>query len=390
MSSSSRIASSLWLAYCGVLLALASPVRAADDGGAVSPPSKFRDPDDGRFDVSGFLDTAYGFVPLLIPITEPAVGYGAVGAAVFIHGDPPGPDEQFVRPTMSAVGALRTKNGTRGWFGGNLGTWQNGRLRTIAALGDVDLNLEFFGVGGDSVPDDGLGYSVKGQGGVLGGNYRLADTQLWIGVRYASVDTEVTLEAPLIDLPDVPPADYGLRLAALTPSLTLDRRDNFFTPTRGVYVDLSVPLYRESYGGDRDFETANLTAMYFRPLGEAFYFSVRGSAKDSSDGTPFYLRPHVALRGVQALQYQGEQAAELEAELRWQLGPRYSVVGFAGTGEARSSIGASERSENVTAGGAGFRYLIARRYGMQMGIDVADGPDDTVLYVVFGNAWLRP
>jgi len=27
---------------------------------------------------------------------------------------------------------------------------------------------------------------------------------------------------------------------------------------------------------------------------------------------------------------------------------------------------------------------------MQMGIDVADGPDNTVLYVVFGNAWLRP
>jgi hypothetical protein len=65
-------------------------------------------------------------------------------------------------------------------------------------------------------------------------------------------------------------------------------------------------------------------------------------------------------------------------------------VGFAGTGEARSSLAGSERSENLTAGGAGFRYLIARRYGMQMGIDVADGPDDTVLYVVFGNAWLRP
>src|SRR5688572_17458095 len=187
MSSSSRIASSLWLAYCGVLLELASPVRAADDGGAVSPPSKFRDPDDGRFDVSGFLDTAYGFVPLLIPITEPAVGYGAVGAAVFIHGDPPGPDEQFVRPTMSAVGALRTENGTRGWFGGNLGTWQNGRLRTIAALGDVDLNLEFFGLS-DRV-SDGLGYSVKAKGGVLGGNYRLGGSQLWVGARYASIDT---------------------------------------------------------------------------------------------------------------------------------------------------------------------------------------------------------
>ena len=290
---------------------------------------------------------------------------------------------------MSTVGALRTENGTRGWFGANLGTWRGGRLRTIAALGDLDLNLEFFGLG-DAASVDGLGYSIKAKGGVLGGNYRLAATQVWLGVRYASVDTGVTLDAPLLDLPNVSAADYGLRLAALTPSVTFDRRDNFFTPTRGIYVDLSIPMFRDSYGSDRDFETANLTAMYFRPIGESLYFSVRGSVKDSSDGTPFYLRPYVALRGVQALQYQGEQAAELEAEVRWQLRPRYSVVGFAGTGEARSSIGTRERSENVTAGGAGFRYLVARRYGMQMGVDVADGPDDTVLYVVFGNAWLRP
>jgi len=376
------------LVSCVAMLGCASPPRAADADSAAAPTSRFKDPDDGRFDVGGFLDTAYGFVPLLVPITEPAVGYGAVGALVFIHGDPPAPGEEFVRPTMSAIGALRTENGTRGWFGGNLGTWWDGRLRTIAALGDIDLNLEFFGLG-DRL-SDGLGYSVKAKGGVVGGNYRLGGTQLWLGLRYASVDTDVSLDAPLIDLPNVPPADYGLSLAALTASLTFDRRDNFFTPTRGIYVDLSIPMYRDSYGSDRDFETANLTTMYFRPLGESLYFSVRGSAKDSSDRTPFYLRPYVALRGVQALQYQGEQAAELEAEVRWQLGARYSVLGFAGTGEARSSIGARERSENVTAGGAGFRYLVARRYGLQMGVDVAGGPDDTVLYVVFGNAWLRP
>ena len=366
----------------------ASEAAATAVTGAATP-SRFKDPEDGRFDVSGFLDTAYGFVPLLVPITEPAVGYGAVAAAVFIDGEPPEPGEEFARPTISAVGAVRTENDTRGWFGANLGTWWHGRLRTIAALADVDVNLEFFGLG-DRPSGDGLGYSVKGQGGVLGGNYRVGKTQLWVGLRYISVNTTVALDAPLIDLPNVSPGDYDLDLGALTPSLTLDRRDNFFTPTRGFYVDLSIPMFRDSFGSDRDFETANLTAMYFRPLASSLYLSMRGTAKDSSDGTPFYLRPYVSLRGVQALQFQGEQAAELEAELRWQLRPRYSVVGFAGAGEARSSIGAGDRSESVTAGGAGFRYLIARRYGMQIGLDVAGGPDDTVFYVVFGSAWLRP
>jgi hypothetical protein len=65
------------------------------------------------------------------------------------------------------------------------------------------------------------------------------------------------------------------------------------------------------------------------------------------------------------------------------------VLGFAGAGSARSSS-ATDRVESVTAGGAGFRYLIARRYGLHLGLDVAGSPDDRAIYVVFGNAWLRP
>jgi hypothetical protein len=44
----------------------------------------------------------------------------------------------------------------------------------------------------------------------------------------------------------------------------------------------------------------------------------------------------------------------------------------------------------VAAGGAGLRYLIARKHGLHMGLDVAAGPDKPVFYVMFGNAWLRP
>jgi surface antigen Omp85-like protein len=375
---------------CAAALATYAPSPAAEADEAPAAASRFADPADGHFDVSGFLDTAYGFLPLLVPITEPAVGYGAVGALVFIHGEPPEAGEPYVRPTISTIGALRTENDTRGWFAANLGTWRGGRLRTIAALADVDVNLEFFGFGGDRIAGEGLGYSIKGRGGVGGASYRLGDTQLWLGMRYASVDTDVALQAPPASLPEILEADLGLQLAALTPALTLDGRDNFFTPTRGWYVDLSLPTFRESLGSDRDFETLNLTAMYYRPLGEALYFGVRASGKGSSDGTPFYLRPYVALRGVQALRYQGEQVAELEAELRWQLRPRYSVVGFAGAGTLRASIAERDRDETVTSGGAGFRYLIARRYGLHLGIDIAFGPDDDAFYVVVGNAWLRP
>jgi hypothetical protein len=348
------------------------------------------DTQDGWFDLSGFLDTAYGFVPLVMPITEPAVGYGALGALVFIDRNAP-VEGHFVRPNIAAVGGLATQNGTDGVFAAHLGTWQDGRLHTLLGVADADVNLEFFGLG--ELPDrtaPSVKYTIAARGGVAGASHQITRQSLWAGLRYAQVTTHVTLNDRNTGSGQVPVQDQDLRLAALTPALTLDTRDNFFTPTRGWYVDLSVPVFREALGGDRDFELLNLSAQYFHPLDSSLHLGVRGAAKDSSPGTPFYLRPFVMLRGVQALKYQGEQAAEAEAELRWQFHPRLSLVAFGGAGVARSERAGKTRDSTVSAGGAGFRYLIARTYGLHMGLDVAWGPDEPVLYVVFGSPWLRP
>jgi hypothetical protein len=373
----------VWLGF--VMLAAAAPRSTA----AAGRPSLY-DAQDGWLDLSGFLDTAYGFVPLVMPITEPAVGYGALGALVFIDRNA-SVDGHFVRPNIAAVGGLATQNGTDGVFAAHLGTWHDGRLHTLVGVADADINLEFFGIG-DVLgrTDPGVRYTIAARGGVTGASYQMARRPVWAGLRYAQVTTRVTLNDGIFESGQIPSPDQDLRLAALTPSLTLDTRDNFFTPTRGWYIDLSAPLFREALGGDRDFESLNLSAQYFHPLNSSLYLGARGSAKDSSSGTPFYLRPFVTLRGVQAMKYQGEQAAEAEAELRWQFHPRLGLLAFGGAGVARSERAGRTRESNVTAGGAGFRYLIARTYGLHMGLDVAWGPDDPVLYVVFGSPWLRP
>jgi len=351
---------------------------------------RFFDPDDGWLDISGFLDSAHGFVPLVAPITEPAVGYGAAGALVFVDRRAPSPDGRPTRPNIAVLGAARTQNGTQGLAAAHLGTWREGRLRTLVGVADADVNLDFFGLGGERLPQNlEIGYTIAARGGVAGANLRLGDTPLWFGLQYARARTNVTPQRADSVPPALPTPDLDLELAAVTPSVTLDARDNFFTPTRGWYIDLSVPVFRESLGSDRDFEKAALTVIWYTPLSRSLYFSARGGARTSSDGTPFFLRPFVSLRGVPAMRYQGEQAGEAELELRWQMHPRFSLVGFGGIGQARSTAGNPERDQ-VSAAGAGFRYLIAREHGLHMGVDLARGPDGWAVYVVFGSAWLRP
>ncbi len=75
------------------------------------PSPRFVDADDGWFDVSGFLDSAYGFVPIIAPITEPAIGYGAAGALVFVDRNPADSGGNETRPNVAVVGGLATENG---------------------------------------------------------------------------------------------------------------------------------------------------------------------------------------------------------------------------------------------------------------------------------------
>jgi len=54
-----------------LLLALTPALAAGQKKGGV-----FRDPEDGRLDMSEWLLTKKGFLPIPIIITEPALGYG--------------------------------------------------------------------------------------------------------------------------------------------------------------------------------------------------------------------------------------------------------------------------------------------------------------------------
>jgi hypothetical protein len=38
----------------------------------------------------------------------------------------------------------------------------------------------------------------------------------------------------------------------------------------------------------------------------------------------------------------------------------------------------------------GFRYEVARRHGIHVGLDVAFGPDDPAIHVQVGSAWVQP
>jgi outer membrane protein assembly factor BamA len=353
-------------------------------------PSKFRSPEDGWLDLSGFIDQAYGFAPMAMPITEPAVGFGVAGGLAFIDKPPGEAQAGFGRPNITAVGGMATENGSWGAFTGDSRFWLNDRLQTLVGLGYASVNLDYYGIGEDSqLQSRPLTYNLEPLGGLVQAKYRVGTSRWWGGLSYSFARTQVKFDAPAVT-PGLPAFQRESRIGGLTPSLTFDSRDTIFTPTSGTYFEATAGCFSEALGGDTEFQRVNLVAMQYVPLHPRWTLGVRVDVNSSFGDEPFYARPFISLRGAPAMRYQGEEVAQVEAELRWQFWQRFSLVGFAGGGTAWNDFEQFDKSQTVVTGGTGFRYELARKYGLHLGVDVAFGPDDPVIYVQFGSAWMRP
>lgn len=364
---------------------LPDPAAAVD----TEEPSRFRG-DDGWLDVSGFLDQAYGFIPLVVPITEPAVGFGGAAALMFI--DKPFGESAagFGRPNITVIGGLGTENGTRGAFAGDMRHWLDDRLKTLVGVMQASINLDFYGIGRDPpLQRDPKSYNLDTRATVAQVRYRISDSPAWIGLGYVLARTSVGFD--ILPTPEtLPEFRRESRVGGLLPHLSYDSRDNIFTPTSGSYLEASAGVFAKGLGGDSEFQRVNLVSMHFEPLARDLTFGINAGGVFSFGDVPFYLRPFIALRGVPAMRYQGDSAAQVEAELRWQFWQRFSLVGFAGAGRTWNDGGWNRRAQEVTSGGVGFRYEIARKYGLHMGVDVARGPDGPAWYIQVGSAWARP
>jgi outer membrane protein assembly factor BamA len=336
------------------------------------------------------LDEKYGFLPIVMPITEPAVGYGAAGILAFLS-KPLGAAKQGLgRPNITIAGGFGTENGTWGVMAADMRYWLDDRLQTLAAFVYASVNLDFHGIGKDSVLDDNpLRYTLEPVLGAARGKYRLGDTLIWAGLGYAFSSTEVKFEAP-DSTPELPDYDRRSNIGGFSPNASFDSRDNMFTPTRGTFLEGTLGVFAKAFGGDDAFQRLSLVAIQYFALPFRLYFGVRGDAGASFGDAPFYMRPYVSLRGVPVMRYQGEEVAQFESELRWQFWGRFSLLGFGGAGWAWNDFEKVESPQSVASGGTGFRYEIARSYGIHMGVDVAFSRDTTAFYVQAGSAWARP
>ncbi len=376
---------------------------------AEKPKISLFDEQDGYFDLSDFVINYHGFIPVPIIITEPAIGgFGGAVAPVFIAPKKLGreyyaqhPGEAPIPPDITALFGGYTVNNTWMVGGGRMGTWVKPRIRYVVAGGYGTVNMSFYKQLEDQLAIRIFGSELEAdmsmKAAVAFGKitHQLKGTNLFAGVQYLFMNTKAGLQNNMDSIPpllsNLADKEVTSNISQLGAVVEYDDRDNTFTPNRGLRIHTQANFSEDFLGSDFNYQIIDAyVAYYYSFVSPAITLGARGEVQQAWNDIPFYRKPYVDMRGIPTARYQGMGVLQAELEGRWDVAKRWSAMLFAGGGKGFDSYNKFSEADWAYAGGTGFRYLIARKLNLRMGVDLAFGSDGTIAYyIVFGSTWNR-
>jgi outer membrane protein assembly factor BamA len=167
-----------------------------------------------------------------------------------------------------------------------------------------------------------------------------------------------------------------------------DSRDNENSPHQGWLLNVNNIAYRESLGGNDNFDVIRAEARYYLSHGNGNVLAFRNLNHFTGDA-PTQVKAPVQLRGYKVGQYNGDYMSHIEVEERYRLADKFSATLFAGIacvyGGGRSC---SDRQNQFPAAGAGVQYILKPKEGIVMNLEYATGKDGNYgVYLKMGYAY---
>jgi Omp85 superfamily domain len=330
------------------------------------------------------------FVIAPLPMVSPAIGSGIVPVAAYIF--PFQVKDKSSPPSVIAATGLITNNGSRAFgLGADLYLKQDRyELKVGYGRGNVDYNL--YGVGFVN-GNAGLKLPLEQTGQLFFIKFlRNIGWDFFLGARFSTGNSLITLKPTNDMTPPIPP-DVGLstNLRALGVELSRDSRKNRFYPLQGSVVDFTGDFFANALGSKYSFQSYKFTFNKFASFGDKQVLAYNLFLCGTGGEPPFYgnciYGTDNELRGYTAGRYLDRYMIATQLEYRLVLPWRFGLVAFGGVGGVGSGADSFRGRQLLPAGGTGLRFLLSKKYHVNLRTDFAWGKDNFTWGMGVGEAF---
>ncbi len=366
------------------------PSKDSSQTAPSNPPTDTADTKDEKKHKLDFGDPNGSIVAAPLPIVSPALGAGIIPVLGYITPIPA--KDKKIEPSVFGAAGLITDNGSRGW---GLGTdlyidKARYEVESVYAKGNIDYNL--YGVGFAN-GDAGLKLPLEQAGHfLLFKALRRVGWDFYGGLRFIDGSSFITLKPTSEKTPPIPP-DVGLHtdLRALGMEIWRDTRPNRFYPVKGSLIDFTGDFFANNLGSKYSFQSYKFTFNKYWSLNDKQVLAYNFYWCGTGGSPPFYgnciYGTNNELRGYTAGRYLDRYMFATQLEYRLVLPWRFGLVGFGGVGSVTPGGNQLRVNQFLPSGGTGIRYLLSKKYHVNLRTDFAWGKDNFTWGVGVGEAF---
>jgi hypothetical protein len=328
-----------------------------------------------------------------LPISSPAIGTGIIPFAGYIfHIDK---TDKITPPSVVGGVGLITNNGSRALaLGGEL-YLKRGDYYVTSIYLRGHLNYNFYGIG-SAAGDAGLKLAITQTGNVfLGEGLRRIGWKFYLGPRAWTAHSEIAQDLSKSDTnhPNIPAIYLNTDVKAWGVRLLRDTRPNHFYPIGGTFFDFTSNFFYVSpsaqagsgtTGSSNSLQRNNFTFQAYRltfnkyaSLSERQVLAYNIYLCAVNGEAPFYgqclFGTNNELRGYVAGRYIDLRMFATQLEYRLELPKRFGLAAFGGVGEVAPTVAKFRYDELLPAVGAGLRYMLSKKYHVNLRVDIAQG-----------------
>ncbi|MFW2372423.1 MAG: BamA/TamA family outer membrane protein [Gammaproteobacteria bacterium] len=324
------------------------------------------------------------WLPVPIPVSNPTIGSGLQAALLYLH--PHESEDTTVPHATSGIVGMYTDSDS--WLAGGFhdGSWKEDLYRFRVIAGTGEFNLDFYGIGeGSSLRDNPVPYALSSDILLTQLLRRFPGSDNWyFGMRYMAINSNVVFDFST-SIPGLPPISDDMTTSSLGFMLSYDSRDDNYYPTSGSHAEVVWMRDSEAWGSDFEFNKASSYYNYYYPFSAKDTLALRATLSDSDGDIPFYLLPHLNLRGFPTGRYKDNSSISGHVEWRRKFHPRWGFIVFYEAGTIADTVNTLFEFETITSYGGGLRWQVSKDNKLHLGIDVGYSDGESAVYVQVGE-----